>query len=338
MGALYDIIKEAAESGDTAFLEDMLNQQAEAGESPNTQLDDLVSSTEKMPTYLDKDNPAGDAMAMRKYFPTSQEENRQRMLYWLKVIGGTGLGVGALMSLLQGGGSMSQMSSMTPFAAMPRREMPIQLPKVAAAGFTEDPKGWLMDKLHGAKTWAGELFEQTDSPLTNPLFLPAATTLGVAGVYGGTKLVSALLKKLRERRMKREMDKAKAEFQGALQAQYSASKNAGACDINDAIDALSQAYASGELMRQCESLEKAAKEENESPFDERGRHVGAGNTGIGVYLSLMALLGMGGIAGGYAFAKRNDPERERIKALERALRRRQLAAPPQFVVRREGEE
>lgn len=366
MGALSDTIKSSA-NANLEFIDRFLGQpevpeeQAEARKG----IEQLVAGTSQMPAELGE---TGDIARMKKLLPTSGDEARRHMISMLKLVGGAGLGAGALASLVSHSGALAgrdTLSSLGSRTTVPRREVHVPIGKAAseelekeaigpaglAAGTAAvygpkimqstgfDPMRTIGEKIRGARKYIGELFQPTAEPATHPLFLPAATALGVAGVYGGSKLVGSLLERLRKRRMEREMERAQTEFQQALRAQHTTAKGASAepCDIYEAIDALSKAFASGELAGQCKSLEKDAVAPT-SPYAPAGAHVGKGNVALGTYLSMLALLGLGGVAGGYALGKKFDAPRRRAEALQRALRRRQMAAPPQFVVRHEGEE
>jgi hypothetical protein len=334
----------------------------------------LVRGTRQMPASL---GAAGDIARMRKFFPSSEDEGRARMMTTLKTVGGLGLGLGALSGLARYGGAAlsagSQAGDDEQYPVVPNREVYVPIGKAAAdkqekeasalgilggaagtgAGLAAygpsaaaatglEPMKWLSDKARGLGKYTGELFTKTENPATHPLVWPIATALGVAGIYGGSKITSALLEGMRKRRMARELSSAKTEFQDSLRAQYDANKSASAepCTINDAIDALAQAYASGELQKQSDTLDQptGAPLDETDPYKARGAHVGVGNMGLGGALAIMTLLGLGGVAGGYAFGKSRDEPQRRAAMMRRATRRRQLATPPQFIARYEGGE
>ena len=370
MGVLTEVVKEAVNS-DLSLVDKLMARadKPSAYAGLHQTLADIAAHAKQEPEHLSE---VGDIAAMKRFFPTAKEEAAERALKALGVIGAAGVGTGALASLAQHAGAASRqralLESIGGMRAMPRREMsvPFELPKAAmekravdpatagaaglgavaygpklvgAAGF--DPSETVGRWARSAGDYIKDLFRATESPTTHPLFIPAALATGVAATYGSSKLTGALLKRLRKRRMQREIESARQEFQSALRAQHEESQLAGkagvkySCDINTAIDALSKAFASGELEEQFKALEKAAQDDLYAP---EGGHVGAGNIALGSYLGLLALLGLGGIAGGYALGKKFDPERGRGEALRSALRRRQLAGPPQFVVGGPGED
>lgn len=300
-------------------------------------------------------NPYKDLQRLSQYMPTSGQEAFGTAAKYTGYIGGAGAGLSFLAALLGHLQAVRRrndlMGSIFQTGRVPGREMRVPF-KFAADDEGMEKKGWLgtaalIGSLVGlpmAWNWGKkqvsklptvwkELFTPTSNPLTHPAALPLMLGGGVALTAGSYSLFNHLFKKMRERRRKREMEAAEADFNKALRAQYESPK---AASMGEAIDGLAEAYATGELQQQLQSLEKSAQESND-PTQKAPWYRGLGSGATGLYITLALMLALGGGMGAYSLAKKRDTSRRRAQALERALRRRALASPPQFIAEKPDE-
>lgn len=279
-----------------------------------------------------------DINAMRAQgLPTSTEESKQRALKWALGLGLGAVGVGALIRALRGVRELRQRPLISAGDVVPGRELSVRLPKRAsddqldkeARWYIGDFVDWLRRKSKGV---AQHLTTRTGSPFDSIWFPTLAAAAGAGGAYLGYKGVGKLIDAVAERRKRRQLEDAKREFEQALRAQAREAELASeagvkySADMGTAASILAQAHVSGELYAQLDSMDKAAGLEDD-PTAESVIPKGLGWKGLGVYLALLAALGTAGGAAGYHYAKKHDPSQKRYKALQRVLKRRQMATP-----------
>ena len=155
---------------------------------------------------------------------------------------------------------------------------------------------------------------------------PLAWIAGIAGTYGGYKLANALIEKVDKRRRARELAKAEHDFERALSARLTTKP---ASLIGAAVDGVADAYVSGELLKQAETLPAPESEDGKAWWDSMR---GAGGTATGGYLALLTLLASLGGVGGYQWVKRREVDRRKFEAAKELMLRRQLSSPPTVTV------
>jgi len=283
--------------------------------------------------------------------PTSGQEALNTGLKYTGIIGGAGASLAALASLFGHLQSVKRRQNLmsSVFSRGSGREVSVPFKFAADAdGLTKEsvgigtaalvaaligaPMAYNWGKKHVSKApgIVRDAFTPTSNPLTHPLAVPLMIGGGVALTAGSYKLFDHLFSKMRERRRKREMDNAETEFQSSLRAQYESPK---AASIGEAIDGLAEAHISGELQQQLSTMEKGALSASDvDPTKPAPWYQGVGSGAVGLYATLALLLAVGGGMGAYSMAKKRDTSRRRHTALERALRRRAMSSPPQFIV------
>ncbi len=290
--------------------------------------------------------------------PSARSETMRSALKWLAISGGTALTAGVLLRLMRASGETARrrriIKELDPYAGVPGREIHVPIatkrgevkeaalwpwllaaPATArmAGGHISDVAGRAMEKVKDVseKAWA-----PSGRAIDAPWFLPALALGTVGAGYLGYSGVDKVLGSLRKRRARRELAKAKSEFEQALQVQRQQGTLAGGAGtkyssvIGELVDILAGAHVSGELARQIETFTK------EGAFDptqtQRKWWHGSAGAATGGYLALLAVLGTLAAGGGYAFAKGREEKRRKHEAARGLLRRRRLAEPPRVIV------
>lgn len=352
MSALAEEIKaaQASVAAQPPINEDMLKE-ADLQQEYSKLQEAITAAPEIDPLY----------QRLRAIMPTSKEEALSTGLKWGTGIAGLGIGGAALMSYLSHLASenrrkelIQDLLSTSRLGMVPSRELKLPVSVKRAKEDDDDDKDdkaggggkwapYVLGALIGvpATAWLGskawqavsksrlpfieDLFSTTEHPLTHP----ATISLGLGGTILSTmaagKIFDTIFKNIRKKRRQRELEAAEKEFQQSLAAQYAPK----AANIDSAIDLLATTYVSGELGEQIDSITKRADMELEDPWAEDPWYKGLGSGALGLYLAVLLGLGGLGVAGGHAAAKRFDKGRKRSEAIERALKRRALAIPPQ---------
>jgi hypothetical protein len=282
--------------------------------------------------------------------PTAADESKRRLWKWVAGLGAGAVGLGALFRLIRSAGESARrkelMEDVDEAAARPSTQITIPMPKkssvekqavwpyVAAAAAAPTALSAAGESLGSAWRKGKEtvhkgyehLFAPTGKAWDNPWMVPAAWITGILGMYGGYKLTSAVIDKMRKRRRKKELAQAEKDFQRALSSQFSEKP---ACIIGAAVDGVAQAYVDGELLKQAATL-VPGKGEDEQTWTDWLR--GKGGMATGGYLGLLAILASLGAAGGYHWIKRREEPRLKYEAAKELLLRRQMAAPPTVTV------
>lgn len=369
MGALSDAVKHAEAAATEEWFDELMPKAAEpnalaVADTKDKAIADLTQLLDQMKTT----KPQAAIQRLRKIMPTSNEEAWQRGVKWTGALGGVGLAVGALSSLLghreQERSRLHFMNLLRQDPTMPNREMrvPLQRPRKSASEehVPMEKQGWpyllagglaapFLMKTMGvpgvgemfdrAKKYTSESFTSTEDPTTRPWVLPAFFLAATAGTYGGKQIFDKVFKRMRDKRKEREKHWAEREFQASLQEQYSEAGRAGKrgvkySSLGGAVSILAQAHVNGELAAQLSSMEKKADPADLDPNTPRPKHTGQGMQGLGIYLLIASMLGVGGFAGMRSLMSSRDTERKKQNAMSRALKRRTLASPPQFIVDR----
>ena len=347
MGALADLLDEASHEK-TAISRERLLHMVGAAEQ-----------TARRPT-----TSTADLSQMAQTIPTTQQEAFRRSMKWLATAGVTAATAGVLLRALraarESGGREKLLSELAPDSTSLGGEQTLELPVIkkqaavwpwltaatlvaptalraagSSVGKATEEAG---ESIHAG---ARHLFTPTESPLTHPLFLPAMTAAVAGSGLLGYKVLDRMLENRRESRAERDMARAKREFENALRGQYRESELAEQAGVKMSadvtagklVDALAQAHASGELASQLATLQKQAAlpgDEDEGTISKWTR--GAGGTGTGMYLTLLALLGTLGAAGGYSFVKSRETPRKKYEMARDILRRRMLSQPAKVTV------
>lgn len=307
---------------------------------------------------------AADLSQMSQTIPTTQQEAFRRSMQWLATAGVTAATAGVLLRALraarESGGRKRLLEELAPESTSLGGEQTLELPviKKTAAVWPWLTAATLVaptalraagSSVGKATEEAGEsvhagmrhLFTPTESPLTHPWVIPAITATVAASGLLGYKVLDRMLENRRESRATRDMTRAKREFENALRSQYRESELAEQAGVKTSaditagivVDALAQAHASGELAAQLATLQKQAAipgSEDEGTLSKWTR--GAGGTGTGMYLTLLALLGTLGAAGGYSFVKSREEPRKKYEVARDVLRRRLLSQPAKVTV------
>ncbi|KKN22197.1 hypothetical protein LCGC14_0917710 [marine sediment metagenome] len=366
MGALAELVKDAEAVKDAGLADPSLHPQQFL-----TALEQLRErATEPTTAAADIARMEAPTEAGGFGLPSASREAKARSF---KLVGKVGLGaaaIGVLLRLLRAGAEKARhtelVSKFEPYAGMPTREIRVPfavkksehekqagltLPLLAGTALTA-PTAARLAKLRAGdilgrgaeqvRRGLGHLFATTGSPWDNPWLYPAALVGGIGATYTGYKMLDALLEKLKERRMGRELETAREEFEEALQTQYQQSELAGptgtkysaAGMVGFMADVLAKSHVSGELDEQLNSLTKMAQDFE--PGKERGafyRHTrGLGSKAFGLYLAALTALALTGGAAGYHFAKSRETKRKKYEAAAEYLRRRRLTRPPRVTV------
>ena len=288
--------------------------------------------------------------------PTSKEESLSTGLKWGLGLAGISAGSAALLSYLshlasekRRKGLIQDLLSAGKLGGIPGREMKLPI-SVKHAKEDGDDKGdvgkWAPYALGalvgipaaawlGSKAWRGlrnidlpyvkDLFTTTEHPITHPATVPLTVGGSLITAMVTKKVFDKIFENVREKRKQRELASAEREFQRALAEQYSPK----AANLNSAIDLLATTHVSGELREQIDSITKQADANLENVWQEEPWYKGTGSGLLGVYLTVLLGLGALGVGGGYLAARRFDKGRKKSEAIERALKRRAMATPPQ---------
>lgn len=353
MGSVAKLIKQAA------FLDERVSKEEYA-----KQLEGIKSKIKGLPETASGDITRMAAPIERGGFdlPTSSEETMRRALCWLAILGGTGLTVGAAMRLARATGEGARRKKLvkefTEYAGPSTREVhvPVGIPKrasiagtvagmaipatavgaVAAPSIVRSGVEGAGKAYEAVKDIGSRMWEPSGRATDAPLMLPAAVLGSIAAAYLGYHGTGAVIDALREKRMKRQISRAKKEFEQALAEQYRQSELAEAAGVKagavlpSMLDIVARAHVSGELAEQIATLNKQAADED--PTADRPWWQGSLRTSSGAYLALLALLGTVAFGGGYHFSKSREEKRKKFEVSRELLRRRGLAEPPYVTV------
>jgi len=145
----------------------------------------------------------------------------------------------------------------------------------------------------------------TASPHTLPWFYPAAALTVPKAFSQGYQTAEQEVDARETHDLNRRLQKAKKEFEQALEDEYAESRKA--ASAGELVDGLAQLHV------------KAAEDYNL-------------NTALGVYLALASLAGTGAHNVSKSWAEKRDPRYQRLEALQQAMQKRMRAKPPRVVV------
>lgn len=328
--------------------------------------------------------PASEALgALERAVPTSESESTRNALKWLAITSLGSAAVGALFRAIRAGRESSRRRQLEreidPYRGIPGREITIPLPHMkrlsgekkasiavpAAIAAATGPAalraaggsvGESWENLKGQVSRGMEhLFTPTGSPFDKSWFLPAAIGASLVSGYLGYSELDKLLDRLREKRVSRQMARARREFEDALRAQYREAelaeeatkgrkgspsggfKFSAAGMMGFVADAFAQSHINGEFQEQLAMLEKSAQQSQSQPQSQPQESVwqslkGGGRKALGVYLATLALLSAAGAGAGYSLVKSREPRRRKHEIAKEILRRRAIATPPTVTV------
>lgn len=244
--------------------------------------------------------------------PPSQGELNRDALRTILHLGLAGLGTGATVRGLSGLRDLLQRGQGAAVTSSVPQTVPIPLPTRAVhPRLTHDTDYELPEddrEKVAQKDWAsdwGPAFNANAGGGITWWQVPAGAALGAGGLYGGWKLMDALMAARRRSETSGELEDAQKEYQNALQEQYNVAmmaKDAADDSLSLALDQLAD-----QLEKQGGFLEDLL---------DTGRNAAHGFGGAYSLAMLMSALGSG--YAGHQWAK----NRSSSKLLEKALRRR----------------
>lgn len=270
---------------------------------------------------------AGQEAKLHEVIPSSKAEATIEALKRLREMRQQANSAGyTLRSHFNNSSLQSLLANVTPKDHVPGREVMIDLPAVKE-GSWYDPRlaskeagilGALLDPIrngaeelrldvqHGAKQKLNELTATTSDPKTLPWYYPAAALTVPSAFSEGYQRADDDV----DTRMHADLDKRvailKKQFEEALKSEYHEAKGTKVASAGELIDGLAKSH-----VKQAE---------------------GEMNQATGLYLALAALLGQGAYHVGRSWTEKNDPRRQKLKAVEDMVKQRARGRPMSVLV------
>lgn len=256
-----------------------------------------------------RERSADQQARFRKHMPTTQEESTQRSIEAINQIKQMMHQLGYNFRMQRHMKGAPEQDALLPKdePGIPGRDISISLPKSAEwldeELLTKDAIGpigaFMQNRAIEAKAKLKEkkrqAFQGTSSPLSNPIFGPAAVITAPEAFREGFNQADEDAKRVRSDRLDAELENAKADFERALEEEYAGRKSASAGEWIDEL--------AGLLIKKSDDQ-------------------GVGSKVLNTYLTLAALLGYGSHRAAKSFTSKHDPSYQKQYLTRMALRQK----------------